>query len=307
MSTMTARPADDERHLLAEGPVWDAAGRRVLWVDIEAGDVLTGSLRDGKVEPQGRIHVDSTVGAVVPGPDGVLLVAGGTGLFTITADGEARPLAAVLPDGSGRRLNDGGCDPAGRFLVGSLRLDGRSDREVLVRLEDDGSLTTLDSDLTLSNGLAWSPDGTVLYSVDTHARVVRVRDYDVATGASGPPRPLLQVDDGFPDGLTVDADGNLWLALWAAGQVRCYSPDGAVRHVVEVDAPQTSSVAFVGDDLTTLLITTASTGMDAEQLAAHPGSGLLFTADVSPWGIRGLPMPPWNGRALLADTGTARA
>lgn len=306
MTTLEARIAGDEVHLLGEGPVWDAANDRLLWVDIEAGDVLVGELDGGRVRATGRTHVDRTIGAVVPAADGRLLVAGRDVVHVLAADGSTREVCRVLPEGSGRRLNDGACDPAGRFLVGTLAGDPTG-RETLHRLEDDGSLTTLDDDLTLSNGLAWSPDGAVMYSVDTLAGVVRARDYDPATGVTGPRRDLLHVEPGWPDGLRVDADGNLWVTVWGGGQVRCFRPDGALLHVVEVGAPNTTAVAFAGPDLGTLVITTASIELTDEQRAEFPASGRLFTVDVgAAVGVRGLPTTPWNGRALGPTPDTSR-
>lgn len=306
MTTLEARLAGDEVHLLGEGPVWDAANDRLLWVDIEAGDVLVGELDGGRVRATGRTHVDRTVGAVVPAADGRLLVAGRDVVHVLAADGSAREVCRVLPEGSGRRLNDGACDPAGRFLVGTLAGDPTG-RETLHRIEDDGSLTTLDDDLTLSNGLAWSPDGAVMYSVDTLAGVVRARDYDPATGATGPRRDLLHVEPGWPDGLRVDAGGNLWVAVWGGSQVRCFRPDGALLHVVEVAAPNTTAVAFAGPGLGTLVITTASIGLTDEQRAEFPASGRLFAVDVgAAVGVRGLPTTPWNGRALGPTPDTTR-
>lgn len=306
MTTLHARPAADDVHELAEGPVWDGARGRLLWVDIEAGDVLTGALSDGRVVTTGRVHVDLTVGAVVPAASDGLLVAGREVMHLLAPDGTTREVARVLPPECGRRLNDAACDPAGRLLVGTLTLGARIARgaprgQSLHRLEDDGTLTTLDDDLTLSNGLAWSPDGRTLYSADTLAGVVRARGYEPGTGAVGPWRAALRLEPpGWPDGLRVDADGNLWVAVWGAGQVRCNRPDGALLHVVEVPAPHTSAVAFAGPDLGTLVITTASAGLSAAARAAHPGSGRLFAVDVgAALGVHGLPTTPWRGLDLL--------
>lgn len=167
--------------------------------------------------------------------------------------------------------------------------DGRRVEEVLARL-DGATITVLDGDLTLSNGLAWSPDGRRLYSVDSVPGVVYARDYDPAAGTTGPRSVFLSVGDGTPDGLCVDAAGHMWIAIWGAGQVRCHAPDGTRRAVVEVAAPHTSSVAFAGPALDVLVITTATEDLSAAQRAAHPDSGRLFTAHV---GATGLPSSYW--------------
>jgi sugar lactone lactonase YvrE len=224
-------------------------------------------------------------------------------VHVLKPDGSRREVCRVLPAHSGRRLNDGACDPAGRFLVGTLSLGDPTGRETLHRIEDDGSLTTLDDDLTLSNGLAWSPDGAVMYSVDTLAGVVRARPYDPVTGAPGPRTDLLHVEAGWPDGMRVDVDGNLWVAIWGGGQVRCLSPGGTLLHVVEVPAPNVTAVAFAGPDLGTLVITTASVGLSDTALADSPASGRLFTVEVGEaLGVRGLPTTPWNGRPPASGT-----
>ena len=291
MNRYRAQPAGPAVHGLGEGPVWDAHRQRLLWVDINAGTVHFGTLSGMQVVPTGHLDFDGTVGAVVSAADGTLLVAGARHLHTVGADGRRTTGPQLIPDDQRSRLNDGACDPAGRFLVGSLALDDRRDAEHLFRVED-GAVTVLDNDLSLSNGLAWSPDGARFYSIDTVPGRVWVRDYDVTGGRYGERRLFLDVVDGSPDGMCTDADGNLWVAIWGRGEVRCFSPGGVHRATVEVAAPNTTSVAFVGPDLDTLLITTASEQLNAARLAEHPDSGKLFTASVD---AVGLPTPDWSG------------
>jgi sugar lactone lactonase YvrE len=286
-----AVPATDERYVLGEGPFWDADRHRVLWVDISAGEVHGGTLEDRRVNPALLLTLPGTVGAVVSSAGGELLVAGPDRLYTASPRGDVTPGVRILGEGTPSRLNDGGCDPAGRFLVGSLALDEGAGEEVLVRVEDDGSVRVLDDDLGLSNGLGFAPGGAVLYSVDTTAGIVWMRDYDSASGDVGRRRQFLHLD-AKPDGLCVDVDGNLWIAMWGSAEVRCYSAAGEQVGVVDVAAPNTTSVAFVGTALDTLLITTASEQLSDEQLARYPDSGRLFIADV---GVRGTPVPGWAG------------
>jgi sugar lactone lactonase YvrE len=291
---MTPSPAAATREAfrLAEGPLWDAARRRLLWVDILAGAVLEGTLDDGRIEVTGRHDFEGMVGAVAVADDGTLLVARQEGLAVVRPDGARLDGPRIVPAGEKRRLNDGKTDPAGRFLVGTMSLDGESDREVLVRLEHDGCLTTIDGDLTLSNGLAWSAGGATMYSVDTLRRTVFVRSYDPASGAVGERRVHLRLDDGIPDGIALDADEHLWVAVHGAGQVRRFAPDGALVDRVEVPAPHSTSVAFAGDDLRTLVITTAYGQLPEEERRAHPESGRLFTTRVD---VPGAPVAPWSG------------
>lgn len=288
-------PATAEAFRLAEGPLWDAARNRLLWVDIHAGLVLEGTLEHGRITIDRRHAFDGMVGAVAAATDGTLLVAAQEHLVVLDPDGTRHDGPRIIPAGEGRRLNDGGTDPAGRFLVGTLSLDGDSERETLVRLEPDGRLTELDNDLTLSNGLAWSADGRRMYSVDTLRRTVFVRDYEASTGEVGERHVHLRLDDGFPDGIALDAEDHLWIAVWGSGEVRRHAPDGTLISRLTLPAPHTSSVAFAGDDLRTLVVTTASAELDESQRRAYPESGRLFTARVD---VPGLAATPWSDSTI---------
>jgi sugar lactone lactonase YvrE len=293
VNRFAAQPVSDERHVLAEGPLWDPVRHRVLWVDIERAEVWEGVLDGGQVRPTATHRFGDTVGAAVCAEDGRFLVAAHHELLHVAPDGTVRGSRPVVPAGQQRRCNDGGCDPAGRFLIGTMALDGRTGQEQLCRLEADGTLTVLDDDLTVSNGLAWSPDGRTLSSVDSEPGTVWGRPYDPTTGEVGARRRLLQVDDATPDGMCTDVDGNLWIAMFGAGEVRCHTPSGELLAVVDVGVPHPTSVAFVGADLDALLITTARHELDADEQQAHPDAGRLFLADV---GVRGLPVSLWDGR-----------
>jgi sugar lactone lactonase YvrE len=294
MKVFAATVASDGQYELGEGPVWDGPRDRVLWVDINAGAVHAGHLEGGLITPDRHLQFDDTVGTVVCSRDGQLLVAGAHRIYRVNERSRCTVHAEPVPQAKASRLNDGACDPAGRFLVGSMALDGRRGEECLYRLEDDGAVTVIDADLTISNGLAWSPDGSVMYSADTIPGVVWARSYDLAGGACGPRREVVRLDHGgWPDGLCVDTDGNLWVAIWGGGEVRCYTPAGERLATVSVAAPHTTSVAFVGPDRDLLLITTATDQLSAAQLDEYPLSGRLFTAHV---GAVGLPVTPWSGR-----------
>ncbi|HEX3834877.1 MAG TPA: SMP-30/gluconolactonase/LRE family protein [Solirubrobacteraceae bacterium] len=283
MSEPSVLVASQRAYGLAEGPLWDGARERVLWVDINAGEVLAGSLREGVIDDAAPlVGFDETVGAVVCEEHGQLLIAGARSVFT---PGDPDGASTLFDASKNSRLNDGACDPAGRFLVGSMALDDREGEERLHRIELDGSVTIVDHDLTLSNGLAWSPDGSVLYSVDTTPGIVYARPYDPGSGAYGERTVALRIAGESPDGLCTDAGGNLWIAIWGAGQVRCYTPSGELVETVEVPAPHVTSVAFIGPELDTLLITSAHE--DESQNAGH-----LFSACV---GVRGTPTTPWAG------------
>jgi sugar lactone lactonase YvrE len=282
------RVATRVSHYLAEGPVWDPIRGRILWVDIMAGAVFAGRLGDdGGIVIDERVSFPDTAGAVAVSAAGEWLVAGTHRLYTRGAEGGVSAGPELIRGGA-RRFNDGKPDPAGRFVVGTKGPGG----EQLLQVGPDGTATILDDDLTLSNGLAWTRDGRTLYSVDTLSRRIHARDYDPATGQVGPRRVFVEITDGHPDGMTIDSDDHLWVALWAAGRVVRVSPDGEIVGRVDVPAPNTSCPQFAGPDLDTLVITTATEGMSPDDLAAHPLSGRLFTVRT---GHRGIQPNLWAG------------
>jgi len=287
-------PATEERYILAEGPFWDAPRERLLWVDIEAGFVLSGRLHeDGRIEDVSTVAFPGRVGAVASSEDGDWIVAVDGELLRRSRLGAVTHGPRLVPADSGRRLNDGKPDPSGRYLVGTLSMVGDTGSEELFVVDGDG-VRTLDDDVTLSNGLAWACDGRTLYSIDTGAGVVYRRPWDPATSEAGPREELLRITDGgFPDGMTIDAEDHLWVAIWGAGQVRRYTPAGTLDRVVEVPASFVSSVAFAGEDLGTLVITTSLRDLDERGRAEQPDAGRLFT--LRP-GVRGAPQPLWSGR-----------
>lgn len=303
-SVPTAAVAVDEVFLLGEGPLWDAAGDRLLWVDILVGDVLTGVLEAGAVRVAGREHVDDLVGCVTVAADGTLGVAARDRVVTLRPDGTRTEGPVLIPAGEARRLNDGAADPAGRMVVGTLSLAGPSSREQLVRIEHDGVVTVLDDDLTLSNGVAWSLDGRTLFSVDSKRRTVFRRDYDPDGTAVGERAVFVTLPDALPDGIALDQAGHLWVAAWSSGQLRRFAPDGHVTDVIDVPAPHVTNAAFAGTDLRTLVITTGSAELEPQERAAFPDSGRLFTVRVD---VPGVPLPLWQPVAATSPSSEGTA
>lgn len=282
-SRFTARPAGAEAYALGEGPLWDHDRQRLLWVDILGGTVHAGRLSRERITVTETWEFDDLACAVAVSAEGDLLVAQRGALVKVNGDGTRTPIADLGKPGS--RHNDGAVDPQGRFVLGRMALDDSRGTQTLVRLDGE-AVTVLDDDLTLSNGLAWSPDGGTLYSIDSIPGVIYGRHYP-----DGARRELFRVSDGLPDGLCVDRLGNLWIAIWGRGRVEHRTPGGDLLGVVEVDAPHPTSCAFAGPDLDVLVITTATQDLSPTDLTRHPASGRLFTADV---GATGLRTPYWK-------------
>jgi len=282
-SRFIAQPAGAEAYALGEGPVWDPDRDRLLWVDILGGVVHAGRLSPERITVTETWKFDDLACAVAVSAAGELLVAERGGVLRVKTDGTRTPVADLRKAGS--RLNDGAVDPQGRFVVGGMALNDARGTQTLVRLDGD-AVTVLDDDLTLSNGLAWSPDGTTLYSIDSIPGVIYARDYP-----DGTRRELFRISDGLPDGLCVDRLGNLWIAIWGRGRIEHRTPGGDLLAVVEVTAPHTTSCAFAGPDLDVLVITTATQDLSPTDLTRYPASGRLFTADV---GATGLRTPYWK-------------
>ncbi len=284
---MRAEPVTEPLAYHGEGPIWDPSGR-LLWVDMLAGDVLGLEPQSGAIS---RLHVAGVAACVVPRSGGGHAVATERGFVLLDADGETERVIPDAWDDAGIRMNDGGCDPAGRFLCGSMAYDARPGAGALYRLDPDGSVRTVLDGVTISNGIAWSDDGRTMYYVDSPTKRIDAFDYDVASGRPSGRRTVVEipVEAGTPDGLTLDADGAIWVALWGGAAVHRYLSDGRLDAVVEVGVPQPSSCAFGGADLGDLYITTS-----AEDLApsAVGASGALFVCRP---GIRGLPTPTFAG------------
>jgi sugar lactone lactonase YvrE len=265
--------------------MWDPRTGRLLWVDQYAGLVHAGDLAgDGTLRVARTYDVGHPVGAVVPAapPDDGWLVAYAAGFGYLSVAGTVTELAQPERDAPVRtRMNDGKCDARGRFYAGSMAWDKTPGMGSLYRLDPDLSVTTVLTGVTISNGLAWSADGRTLHYVDTPAP--RVDAYAVDDkGNLTDRRTAIDLADapGHADGMCVDDEGCLWVAMWGGAQVRRHAPDGTLLGVVEVDAPQVSSCCFGGPDRRTLFITTSQEGMDAATRAANPGSGYVFSVEL---------------------------
>jgi sugar lactone lactonase YvrE len=265
-----------------EGPVWSARWGGLRWVDMLAGDVL--SLRaDGGVE---RLHVGEVAAALRPRRAGGAVIGIERGFALEEPDGTVRPLGEVWSDPS-VRMNEGGCDPDGRFYCGSMAYDQRPGAASLYRLDPDGTVHVVLEGMTVSNGLEWSPDGTRVYYNDTATYTISVFDYDHEAGLTDQ-RALVALQNR-PDGLTVDAEGGVWTALSDGGAVRRYTPEGRLDAIIELPTRKVTACTFGGDRLDELFITTSREGLEPGD---DPLAGALFRAVP---GVRGISVREFAG------------
>ncbi|HYO40823.1 MAG TPA: SMP-30/gluconolactonase/LRE family protein [Nocardioidaceae bacterium] len=274
-----------------EGPVWShrwvPEGGGLRFVDMLAGDVLR-VREDGGVD---RLHVGTVAAVVRPRRGGGAVIGVERGFVLEEPDGSLTPLPELWTDGR-VRMNEGGCDPDGRFYCGSMAYDQTTGAASVHRLDPDRSVRVVLEDVTVSNGLEWSPDGALAYYNDTATSRVSVFDYDPEAGLTGR-RTFVEVRHdgapGSPDGLTVDAEGGLWTALFGSGVVHRYTPDGRLDAVVEVAARQVTACTFGGDGLRTLYATTSREGLEPGD---DPLAGALFAVEP---GVAGMPVREYAG------------
>ena len=275
MRTPTVDVAVELEMTLGEGAFWDMARGSLVWVDI-----LGGALHELDRNAHHVYPVGTHVGVAVPRLSGgwALAVREGFGAF----DPEKRQFELLRRvEVAGTRMNDGNVDARGRFFAGSMLYTEEAGGGRLYRLDPDLSVSVVLDRVSVSNGIDWSPDGRTVYYVDSGARTIARYDYAVASGEWSNASTFVRLEEGegFPDGLTVDNDGCVWLAVWDGAQVRRYTPNGSIDRIVEIPAPRVTSVGFGGSDLATLYVTTARVGLKASQLEEFPLSGSVFALD----------------------------
>ncbi|MER7179295.1 SMP-30/gluconolactonase/LRE family protein [Streptomyces hyaluromycini] len=283
MTTTAYEVAVAAEATLGEGPTWDPATGRLIWIDVLGSRVHTYDPATGHRTIR---TTEQHVGAVKPRAGGGLVLNLRDGVGLLDPDDTFRWLyREPVP---GRRANDAAVAPDGSLWAGTMRYDEATGGGTLSRVSPDGTVTTLLPDVTVSNGTGWSPDGRRVYYVDTPTRRVDVFDY--TDGLPVDRRPLVTIEEsaGFPDGLTVDADGCVWVALWGGAAVRRYTPTGELDRVIPLPATLTTACAFGGADLTDLYVTTARVGLDRP----HPTAGSLL---VIPGAGKGVAQPAFQG------------
>lgn len=268
---------------LGEGPTWDAAAGRLIWIDILGSRINTYDPVSGRRTSR---TTEQHVGAVKPRAAGGLVLNLRDGVGLLDPDDSFRWLHhEPVP---GRRANDAAVAPDGSLWAGTMYYDETPGGGTLSRVTGDGSSEVVLDDVTVSNGTGWSPDGRLMYYIDSPTR--RVDVFDFVDGRARGRRPFVEIEEGagFPDGLTVDADGCVWVALWDGAAVRRYTPDGELDCVIELPTPRVTACAFGGAGLTDLYVTTARVGLSAP----HPVAGSLL---VVPGAGKGLPQPAFSG------------
>lgn len=266
---------------LGESPLWNAAAGRIEWVDVLA-KTMSSAREDGGDHRQAGLP--DHPGCLVLRASGGRVMAFRRSVGFIGDDGDITPIAVDGFDVSMERFNEGACDAAGRFWVGTMDRRVKEPVGGLYRIDPDLTARRVIGGLTLSNGIAWSPDGTLMYQCDSGPRVIYVHDFDVATGDIGERRVFATFGEGegMPDGCAMDETGHLWVAAPGTGSVLRFAPDGGIADRVAVPSREPTSVVFGGADLSTLYVTT----MQPHGHAAAPEDGGLYALAVGVCGLK---------------------
>lgn len=282
----------DARATLGEGPTWDPDSRSLFWVDILRNLIHRFDPATGE---DVAFDAGRPVGALALRVSGGLVLALEDGIALASASGDRVELVApVGEDDPATRFNDGKCDPAGRFWAGTMAYDEAPGAGALYRFDPDHRVERMLTGVSISNGLAWSLDQRMMYYIDSPTQAVDAFDYDQETGTIDRRRRVVEIPKamGIPDGMTIDAEGGLWVALWGGWAVHRYRPDGRLDRVVEVPAAHVTSCAFGGPALDDLFVTSAQDGLDEAALAAQPHAGAVFRCRP---GVAGVPAHRFAG------------
>lgn len=285
---MNVQLLHEAKATLGEGPVWDARTQNLYWVDILNKKVFAWD--------QTIAEVDDFVGCLAPQPNGHLILGKRFSFVDLDPDTGHQAILAAVSEPAANRFNDGKCDPAGRFLAGSMDMNEKNATGRLYRF-DGKKVETLISNVTISNGMAWSPDHKTFYYIDTPTREICAYDYDITHGEINNRRVAFTVPEsmGWPDGMTSDMQGNVWVALWGGAQISKWNPrTGKLLEQIPIPALQTSSCAFGGKNMNELYITSARVGMSETALSKYPLSGGVFKVETT---IEGMPAYEFTARA----------
>jgi sugar lactone lactonase YvrE len=272
---------------LGEGPAWDSTRQRLYWVNVFEGHL---HCFDPKTYVDEVIKVGQLIGCAAPMRSGGVIL-GLKDSLTILDLSSSSLTVISRPESHlpGNRFNDGKCGPDGRFLAGTMDNAEVAASGSLYSLSPGGALKTLLTGVRISNGLAWSPDHKTLYYIDTPTRQVAAYDYDLSSGEIANRRIAVSIpaEMGWPDGMTSDLNGNLWVALWGGAALTIWNPaNGALLEKVDLPAKNVTSCVFGGPEQNELYITSARKGLDAADISAFPASGGLFRIQTD---VTGLP------------------
>ena len=283
----------DANAALGETPVWSVAENRLYWIDCIAGAIHSYDpiAAEDSLVP---IEVEGYLGAISLRAEGGLLLLAGKALWTLDAGSTTpRRLAGVEEDMTDNLVNDGKCDPAGRFWFGTMHAAESEASGALYRLEG-AEVTKVDQGFICANGMGWSPDGKTFYLVDMMPGQVLAYDYDTSNGTALNRRTLFSIpaSEGMPDGLCVDIEGGIWVAHWDGWRISRWSPEGHRLQTLEVPVQRPTCPIFGGPDLSTLYLTSSAADLPTESLARGPLAGALFAIDA---GVRGVPIAEFAG------------
>lgn len=275
---------------LGESPVWDAVQQALYWVDVRGNtlnryDAVNGANRTVPT-------AESAHAIALTRSRRLIAVLDETVAYLDPDTGALEPLVRLVK-GIDDNLNDAQCDRAGRLWVGAKARDWVQPIGGLWRIDPDGSKHQQDAGMQLSNGMGWSPDNRTMYFIDSAPRVIYAYDFDFTQGTVSNRRTLVTIaeEHGLPDGMTVDAEGFLWVAQWNGGRVVRYDPDGRIERVLLTPVQRVTSVVFGGPDLSTLYVTSGTMRMSAEELAREPQAGHVFRLQTE---VQGLPEPQFG-------------
>ena len=271
---------------LGEGAIWNHETNELYWIDIEGKSL---NMLNPKTKLNRSFSTASQIGTVVPKSKDEALIALVDGIYTMNLQtGQTTVFADMSESLIGCRLNDGKCDPAGRFWVGSMNWQQEKGKATLFMIKNDHSVTTKIDSVTISNGIVWTKDKKTMYYIDTPTSQIKAYDYNNATGNISNERVAVQVDSalGFPDGMTIDSEDMVWVGMWNGDAVIRFNPKtGKLLQKIEVPAHNITSCAFGGENLETLYITTAKLDMTPEELEKYPLAGSVFKVNT---GIKGV-------------------
>jgi sugar lactone lactonase YvrE len=277
----------DARATLGESPIWDAKTQTLYWVDILERRVYAGA--------KGILQLQDYVGCIAPRKDGGLLIAQHRGIRLLAPNMKGfKRLCSPRGEPAHNRFNDGKCDPHGRLIAGTMDHNEKEASGSLYSISPEGLAKKLLRRVRISNGLTWSPDGRTLYFIDTPTRDILALDYDLGTGEIANARVIFHIEDsfGWPDGMTSDTDGNLWIAMWGGARVTQWRPDGTLLEQFGIGALNVTSCIFGGAGMNELFVTTALAKTDPASFRRFPHAGGVFRMETN---VTGLPTYEFGG------------